>query len=99
MTKVSSKVGTTITKSLDSFVKPPSLPTTPNIGEPFSRANSIHLTRLGLIFFSKFPPPTEKIKSPSFEENLLTFSQLEYDVSQPSSLTLAVNSETLSDGV
>ena len=56
------------------------------------------LTKLGLIFFSKFPPPTEKIKTTSFELSLLNLSHGSKIVGQPSSFVLAVNSETLSVG-
>ena len=51
-----------------------------------------------LIFFSRLPPPTEKINNKSFELRLLTLSQFRYAVSHPSSFTLAVSSETLSVG-
>ena len=52
-----------------------------------------------LTFFFKFPPPTENTKIPSLDFKLQFLSQFEYEVSHPSSLILAVSSETLSDGV
>ena len=51
------------------------------------------------MFFSTFPPPTEKTKIQSSVLRLLPLSQFTKTVSHPSSLTLAVNSETLSVGV
>ena len=52
--------------------------------------------RFGLIFFFKLPPPTEKMNIASFLLNLLTFNHSINIECQPSSLVLAVNSETLS---
>ena len=70
----------------------------PQIFEPTLTAYLTAFTRLGLIFFSKFPPPTEKIKIKSFLLSLLVFNHSEKIVSQPSSFVLAVSSDTLSVG-
>jgi len=56
------------------------------------------LTRLTLTFFSWLPPPTDNTKTPSLELRLLPFNQAAKELSQPSSLIRAVNSETLSVG-
>lgn len=54
------------------------------------------LIRLILTFFLKLPPPTENTNKRSFLLILLTSKYLLNTVSQPSSLVLAVISETLS---
>ena len=56
------------------------------------------LIKLTLIFFSSFPPPTEKINNRSFLLSLLILSHSEKISENPSSFVLAVNSETLSVG-
>jgi len=54
---------------------------------------------LGLMFFSRLPPPTENTITASFLERWLIFNHSIKMVCQPSSLVLAVSSETLSVGV
>ena len=56
------------------------------------------MIRFTLTFFLLSPPPTENIRIPSLLDNLLVSSHPEKTVSQPSSLVLAVSSETLSVG-
>ena len=56
-------------------------------------------TRFTDTFFSRLPPPTEKTSRPSRAPSRDTLSHSEKLVSQPSSLTRAVSSETLSVGV
>src|SRR5258707_11667318 len=52
------------------------------------------ITRLGLMFFSRLPPPTEKMKTASLASSLLIFSHSTKIVAQPSSLVRAVSSDT-----
>ena len=52
-----------------------------------------------LIFFSLLPPPTDNINTRSLEFKLLIINHSRKTEFQPSSLILAVNSETLSVGV
>ena len=91
--------GITITSFPFCFVKPPSLPTIPKIFEFIFFAYLIASTKFKLTFFSKLPPPTERIKIPSFLFNLLTRNHSEKELFHPSSLIRAENSETLSVGV
>ena len=65
---------------------------------PTCFATWIALTRFGLTFFSRFPPPTEKMSNPSFALMRLPLSHSLKTVAQPSSFVRAVNSETLSVG-
>ena len=53
---------------------------------------------LTLTFFI-FPPPTDKIKRASFEEQFEAFNHDTKELFHPLSLIRAVNSETLSTGV
>src|SRR5262249_33145586 len=95
----SGNIGGTITHaSAACAVKPPSRPTMPKPFAPTSLASWIERTRLTEMFFSLLPPPTEKIKSASFAVMREASNQLAKQVSQPSSLILAVSSETLSVG-
>ena len=55
-------------------------------------------TMFGLTFFSRFPPPTEKIRMASLALPRLTLIHSENTVGQPSSLVRAVSSETVSVG-
>ena len=64
----------------------------------FDVAKSIELSRFTLTLFSLLPPPTDKINIVSLWFNLLPISQVSNTISHPSSLVLAVNSETLSVG-
>ena len=54
-------------------VYPPSLPTMPTILDPTRFPYFIASTKFGLIFFSKLPPPTERINNKSSFDNLLIF--------------------------
>src|SRR5215213_3690442 len=91
-------VGTMQTASPTSAVYPPSRPTTPNTLAPIVLAYCSARTRLGLTFFSRLPPPTEKTNSASSALSRLTLSHSTNTVSQPSSLVRAVSSDTLSVG-
>src|SRR5258708_7815224 len=66
---------------------------------PTSFASSSERTRFTDTFFSRLPPPTEKMRTPSSFRRRDTLSHSEKHVSQPSSFTRAVSSETLSVGV
>src|SRR5882724_5094545 len=66
---------------------------------PTSFASSSERTRFTDTFFSRLPPPTEKTRTPSPFRRRDTLSHSEKHVSQPSSFTRAVSSETLSVGV
>ena len=57
-----------------------------------------HSSRIDADLNFRFPPPTDIIKIASLEFKLLTFNQLAKTLSHPSSLILAVSSETLSVG-
>jgi hypothetical protein len=61
-------------------------------------ANCRALTRFGLTFFSRLPPPTEKIRRVSSGRKRLLRSQLSKTPAQPSSLVRAVSSGTFSLG-
>ena len=78
---------------------PPSLPTTPPMKQPAVWAVSSALTMFPEMPRSRSPPPTEKTRRPSFAPRRDPSSQLLKEVSQPSSLIRAVNSDTLSTGV
>ena len=54
--------------------------------------------KFSLILYFLLPPPTESTKIQSFFVSFDTFKYSTYDVFQPSSFILAVNSEVLSDG-
>ena len=56
------------------------------------------VTRFGLTFFSRLPPPTESTRIRSSGFSRLTRSHSTKTVAQPSSLVRAVSSETLSVG-
>ena len=62
-------------------------------------ANFAASIKFTLIFFLISPPPTENINIASFFDKFDIFNQFTKLVSQPSSLILAVSSETLSKGV
>ena len=79
-------------------VYPSFLPIIPTTFEPIFLAKFKALIILTLIFFFRFPPPTEKTNNISFFFNLLILSHSIKTDSHPSSLTLAVNSDTLSVG-
>ena len=91
-------VGITTQAAAAALVAPPSLPTMPNTAAPTSPASSSARTRLGDTFFSRLPPPTENTSTASRAPSRDTLSHSEKLVSQPSSLTRAVSSETLSVG-
>jgi hypothetical protein len=65
---------------------------------PAFLATWMALTRLGLTFFSRLPPPTEKMRMPSLPLMREPLSHSAKIVAQPSSLVRAVSSETLSVG-
>src|SRR5207253_700210 len=91
-------VGTITHASATWAVYPPSRPTTPATLAPTCFAYCNAKTRLGLTFFFKSPPPTEKTKTQSLGESLLTLSHGTKTEAHPSSFARAVNSETLSVG-
>ena len=91
-------VGTITQASATLAVKPPSLPTIPMMRAPTSLASCRAATKLGETFFSKLPPPTERMKIKSLEFNLLPRNHSTNTLAQPSSLVRAVSSETLSVG-
>ena len=70
----------------------------PMTGAPTSWAYCRAVTRFGLTFFSRLPPPTENTRIRSSGLSRLTRSHSTKTVAQPSSLVRAVSSETLSVG-
>src|SRR5438477_4500674 len=91
-------VGMTIVMSAICAVYPPSRPTIPRIALPRSFASFSALTKFGLTFFSRLPPPTENTRIASFPLSRLPLSHSAKTEGHPSSLVRAVNSETLSVG-
>ena len=55
-------------------------------------------TRFGETFFSRLPPPTERMNRQSLLFSLLVRSHSTKTLAQPSSFVRAVSSETLSVG-
>ena len=79
-------------------VYPPSLDNSNNITTNFFTIIN-RFDNICAYIFSKFPPPTLKSKIISFLFKKIFSNQEENIVSHPSSLILAVNSETLSTGL
>src|SRR5436189_3472431 len=91
-------VGMTIATSATCAVYPPSRPTIPRIALPLSFASCSALTKFGLTFFSRLPPPTDNTRTASFALSRLPLSHSAKTDGHPSSLVRAVSSETLSVG-
>src|SRR4030095_6248080 len=91
-------VGMTIATSATCAVYPPSRPTIPRMALPRSFASFSALTKFGLTFFSRLPPPTDKTKIASLSLSRLPLSHSVKTEGHPSSLVRAVSSETLSVG-
>ena len=70
----------------------------PSTVAPTSRASSTAFTMLTETPCSREPPPTENTRTASSARSREPRSQAAYAPSQPSSLTRAVSSETLSLG-
>src|SRR6188474_800385 len=91
-------VGMTIAMSATCAVYPPSRPRIPRIALPRSFASRSALTKFGLTFFSRLPPPTDNTRIASFPLSRLPLSHSAKTEGHPSSLVRAVSSETLSVG-